>query len=85
MKIPPLPKYRAHRKLQEARSRTCPHLTLSFVGLLLIAGCAVTYEATTGFRGVLGCINFTGPGFSLSCPEGPLRQPAIPNTPQPAP
>jgi len=50
-----------------------------------IAGCAVTYDETHGYRGVLGCINLTGPGFSLSCPEGPLRQPAIPNTPQPTP
>ena len=58
-------------------------LVATTIGILL-AGCAFSYDQTRGYRGVLGCINLTGPGFSLSCPEGELRQPTIPNTPQPA-
>lgn len=55
---------------------------LLLIGLLQ-GGCAVTYDTTRGYRGVIGCINLTGPGISLSCPEGPLRQPELPDSNKP--
>lgn len=66
-------------------SRPGGRLVATAIVVATLAGCAVTYDGDRGYRAVLGCINFTGPGFSLACPEGPIRQPTIPNTPQPTP
>lgn len=61
-------------------------LAALFTALLyLLSGCAFSYGKETGYKGVVGCVNLTGPGFSLACPEGELKAPTIPNNvPQPS-
>lgn len=51
----------------------------------LLAGCAFSYDPASGrYGGAVGCVNVTGPGFTLACPET-LQTPTVPNTPQPSP
>lgn len=58
-------------------------LLLLLVALaLILGGCAVSYDAAGGYRGVLGCVNFTGPGFTLACPEN-VQAPQLPDTNKP--
>lgn len=50
---------------------------------LLSGGCAVSYQPGRGYRAVLGCVNLTGPGLTLSCPEN-VQAPELPNSNVPA-
>lgn len=52
---------------------------------LVLGGCAFAYDRDgIKFRSAVGCVNITGPGFTIACPEEP-KAPPIPNTPQPTP
>lgn len=54
---------------------------------LVLEGCAVSYDGQRGYRAVLGCVNLTGPGITLACPQD-LKAPELPDsqvaTPPPA-
>lgn len=46
---------------------------------VLLVGCSVRYGE---YRGAVGCVNVTGPGFSWQCPET-LQAPALPDSQRP--
>ncbi len=65
-------------------------ILLTIFGLLLLialalvlGGCAFTYDRDgVRLRSAVGCVNVTGPGFSLTCPDT-LRAPDLPDSQRP--
>lgn len=73
------------RRRTVSRSRPAGRFVATTIVLATLAGCAFSYDPVSGrYGGAVGCVNLTGPGFTLACPET-LQAPTVPNTPQPTP
>lgn len=73
------------RRRTVSRSLPGGRLVATAIVVAILAGCAFSYDPVSGrYGGAVGCVNLSGPGFTLACPET-LQAPTVPNTPQPTP